>query len=186
MLSQALSVFDFLKIKYTNHNHVFVLYVIPALAGLAFVALSFYLRQQGIIIFTHERFGDIVTFLAVLPGFYIASLAAIATISKKSIDEYINQPNTPYLIKHEKDRPECYRQSLTRRLFLSLLFAYLASISLLLAIFLIVIRFYFSMVEPIMWLVAISYFIVFFVLVQILLLSFVGISYLGYKSLANN
>lgn len=186
MLSQALSVFDFLKIKYKGRHHILTLYVIPALVGMAFAVLSFYLKQQGIIIFVHERFGDIFTFLAVLPGFYIASLAAIGTISKASIDEYINEPNTPYLIKQEPNRADPYEQPLTRRLFLSLLFAYLASTSLLLAIFLIAIRFYLSVAEPTIYLILLFYFVVFFILTQILLLSLVGISYLGYKSLASN
>ncbi|UYZ74537.1 hypothetical protein [Moraxella bovis] len=186
MLSQALSVFDFLKIKYPKHNPRFALCIIPMFVGVLFAIFGFYLSHQNVIIFTHERFGDIFTFLAILPGFYIASLAAIGTISKKSIDNYIDPENSPYLVKREPDRTETYNQPLTRRLFLSLLFAYLASITLLLVISLVGIRFYLSIFLLPTCVVAIIYFIVFFVITQIMLLSLVGISYLGYKSLANN
>lgn len=186
MLSQALSVFDFLKIKYPSHNPRLVLYFIPMTMGLVFAILGVFLKQQDIVIFTHDRFDDVVTFLAVLPGFYIASLAAIGTISKKSIDQYINKENPPYLIKNEPDRVETYHQPLTRRLFLSLLFAYLASSTLLLTILLIGVRFYLALYDVSIWEMSVIYFLIFFMIAQIILLSFVGIGYLGYKSLADN
>ncbi|UZA58554.1 hypothetical protein LP116_07255 [Moraxella bovis] len=190
MLSQALSVFDFLKIKYPKHNPRFALCIIPMFVGVLFAIFGFYLSHQNVIIFTHERFGDIFAFLAVLPGFYIASLAAVSAINKIAIDEIINKDsNPPYLIKREPNRPETYQQPLTRRLFLSMLFAYLATVSLFLTLTLIGIRFYFAVflnAMPTIIVLAICYFLVFFLLTQILLLTLVGISYLGYKSLANN
>lgn len=190
MLSQALSVFDFLKIKYPNNSQRIVLYAMPILVGLASIVLSIYLHNKDINLFIHDRFGDIFAFLAVLPGFYIASLAAVSAINKIAIDEIINKDsNPPYLIKREPNRPETYQQPLTRRLFLSMLFAYLATVSLFLTLTLIGIRFYFAVflnAMPTIIVLAICYFLVFFLLTQILLLTLVGISYLGYKSLANN
>lgn len=189
MLSQALSVFDFLKIKYPKRSESITLYIIPCLIGCVGVALSIYLKNHGIILFTHERFSDVFAFLAVLPGFYIASLAAISAISRIAIDEIIDKDSKPpYILKCEPNQLKTYyKQPLTRRLFLSMLFAYLSSISLILTIVLISMRFYFSIsAVPSISLLMLCYFIGFFLFAQILLLTFVGVGYLGYKSLANN
>ena len=67
-----------------------------------------------------------------------------------------------------------------------MLFSYLSAISLILALFLITVRFGFSIFSPNLLAYGIVIFIVFFIVAQILLLTFVGISYLGYKALAKN
>jgi hypothetical protein len=72
--------------------------------------------------------------LAILPGFYIASLAAIATFNKENMDLYLPPP-TPTV--NVKVRGISFPIELTRRRMLSLLFGYLTFISLL--IFLIII-----------------------------------------------
>ncbi|MDT1779231.1 hypothetical protein NLX66_005990 [Acinetobacter baumannii] len=95
--------------------------------------------------FLSERFGDLFTLLAILPGFYIASLSAIAAINKKAIDRVINEKNAPYIEKPEPDRSETFKQTLTRRVFLTMLFAYLSSVSLLLALSLALLKFLFTL-----------------------------------------
>ncbi len=49
--------------------------------------------------FINYCFSDLFTLLAILPGFYIASLSAIAAIKNKVIDRLINEDNAPYLVK---------------------------------------------------------------------------------------
>lgn len=190
MLKQALSVFDFLKIKYPDKAQVKVLYTIPLLISLLICGILVYLTSQSMDksynFLLSDRFSDTFTFLVILPGFYIASLSAIAAISRKAIDETINENNPPYLVKLERDRPEDYKQILTRRIFLTMLFSYLSAISLILALFLITVRFSFSIYSPNLLVYGIVIFIVFFIIAQIFLLTLVGISYLGYKALAKN
>jgi hypothetical protein len=67
--------------------------------------------------------------LQILPGFYIASLAAIATFNKGNMDEYMPEP-TPTVNVRVSGHSLPIR--LTRRRMLSLLFGYLAFMSLIL------------------------------------------------------
>lgn len=203
MLSQALSVFDFLKIKYPDNTHRTAVYILPGLLSAVGVSLLVCLA------YTHTETGntnnilisepvkDAFTLLTILPGFYIAALSAIAAINRPSIDELI-QGKTPYLLKQELGRPqgEMYHQPLTRRLFLTLLFAYLASISLFLSLFLITVRLIYSFesfniyaqlqTDLSIVIYGVLVFIFLFLIAQIFTLSLVGISYLGYRSMANN
>jgi hypothetical protein len=65
--------------------------------------------------------------LQILPGFYIASLAAIATFNKNNMDEYMPEP-TPTVTVRVSGHTLPIR--LTRRRMLSLLFGYLTFLSL--------------------------------------------------------
>ncbi len=144
------------------------------------------LLKDSTVFFRHDRFSDIFTVLSILPGFFIASLAAISAINKRAIDEVIDRHNNPpYLIKYEPNRTETYRQPLSRRLFLTLLFAYLSALSLALVIILIIARFYFFDIAHSIF-VYFFHFIVFGAMTQLFLLTLIGISYLGYKALADN
>lgn len=202
MLHQAMTVFDFLKIKYPDNTHRAAVYIVPAaISLLGTIALAYlactHTGENNINFLLSRKFEDAFTLLLVLPGFYIAALSAIAAINRPSIDEFI-QGKTPYLVKQELDRPEgeIYHQLLTRRLFLSLLFAYLASVSLFLALSLIAIRSIYSIeilaafaqlkTSLAIGIYSVIMFAVFFFIAQIFTLSLVGISYLGYRSMANN
>lgn len=202
MLRQAMTVFDFLRIKYPDNTHRTAVYILPGLLSAVGTGVLVYLAcihtsENNINFLLSRKFEDSFTLLLVLPGFYIAALSAIAAISRPSIDEFI-QGKTPYLLKQEPGRPkgEMYHQPLTRRLFLSLLFAYLASVSLFLALSLIAIRSIYSIelladfaqlkTATAIVIYGVIMFIVFFVIAQIFTLSLVGISYLGYRSMANN
>jgi hypothetical protein len=71
----------------------------------------------------------IIGAISLLPGFYIASLAAVATFSGKHMDEDMPAPAPKINIRTaQTNGPE----TLTRRMFLSYLFGYLAISSLLL------------------------------------------------------
>lgn len=67
--------------------------------------------------------------LQILVGFYIASLAAVATFDRPSMDEKM-QGDPPTL--KDRRRNEIIQRDLTRRQFLSMLFGYLAFVSIVL------------------------------------------------------
>lgn len=200
MLNQVFKVFDFLKIKYPdNANYGAVLFA-PLLLSVIFSIIATWaaLTLKNGNYFLSDRFGDLFTLLAILPGFYIASLSAIAAINKKAIDRIINEKNAPYIEKFEPDRAEKFKQKLTRRVFLTMLFAYLASVSLLLALSLALLKFLFALNQDSNFLVfscsntfsIVVYFLIslisLFFIFQLLILTLVGVNYLGYKALVDN
>lgn len=199
MLSQTLQVFSYLKIKYPSGHQKNTLYYLPLFVSvlLSFFATWLMINIEGGNYLSSDRFGDLFTLLAILPGFYIASLSAISAISRKAIDKEINHGNAPYIIKQEVNRIETYEQKLTRRIYLTMLFAYLSAVSLILAITLIVIRFIFSfdstisffnqatLFSPSSFLFFVINIIIFFYIVQLFLLTLIGINYLGYKALVD-
>lgn len=67
-----------------------------------------------------------LTVFAILPGFYIAALSAIATFSREEMDFEMPNP-APKLILRTKGRDE--EVSLTFRMFLSHMFSYLTALS---------------------------------------------------------
>lgn len=205
MLNKAVQVFDFLKIKYQDQEHsrsilrypllVFYPLLISLLLSVGTTWLAYSYAESNYLL--SDRFADLFTLLAILPGFYIASLSAISAINRKAIDRYINEDNPPFLVKPNKDFPGTYDQPLTRRIYLTMLFAYLAAVSLLLTISLTIIRFLFSIEVikdfflicsfeylPITIYFLISVAILFFI-TQLILLTLVGINYLGYSALVN-
>lgn len=200
MLNQAINVFDFLKIEYPDNAERTSLYYFPAISSLVISTLLIIVAivgGDGANFLISNKFNDLFTLIAILPGFYIAALSAVAAINRNAIDAPINPNNPPTIKKKEVDRAEECDIPLTRRVFLSMLFAYLATISLLLAIFLILIRFLFSLkiMEVFVtfsviteWPTLIFFilnFIIFFLITQLVVLTLVGINYLGYKALVD-
>lgn len=74
----------------------------------------------------------LLSFLQILPGFYIAALAAIAVFNKDDIDQAMPEP-TPLMDVATKEGKQKIR--LTRRRFLCMLFAFLTMESIALIIF---------------------------------------------------
>ena len=199
MLNQALNVFDFLKIKYPHNMQRKALYFLPIFVGALLSAVFTLLADQKIYnnFLLSDNSSDLFTLLAILPGFYIAALSAISAINRDAIDAPISGDEAPFLWKQEPNRAELYKQPLTRRVFLTMLFAYLAATSLLLTLALTIIRFLF----PIDSLVGIfdpsisrfisgasSFifnFVVFSIISQLIVLTLVGVNYLGYKALVD-
>ena len=73
---------------------------------------------------------SILTMVAALPGFFIAALAAVATFNKPEMDEEMPAPCPQIRVLRAGKFVDV---SLTRRTFLTYLFAYLSVLSLLLA-----------------------------------------------------
>lgn len=196
MLNQVVRVFDFLSIKYPNNSQRTVLYTLPLIVSVLLTATSILLLALGnedANILINDRFDDLFTLLAILPGFYIASLSAVSAINKPAIDKNINEESPPYLIKNNKDQVGTYDQPLTRRVFLSMLFSYLAATSLLLTLSLTALRFIFSLDLFVLYqegivnylVVALTNIPVFFIITQLILLTLVGVNYLGYRALVD-
>lgn len=200
MINQAFKVFDFLKIKYPDNAHYGAVFIVPFFLAIVFSVIATWaaMNLKNGNYFLSERFGDLFTLLAILPGFYIASLSAIAAINKKAIDRLINEKNAPYIEKVEPSRADKFKQKLTRRVFLTMLFAYLSSISLLLALSLAFLKFLFALNRDSNFIVfscsnttgVVLYFLVslfsLFFIFQLLILTLVGVNYLGYKGLVDN
>lgn len=66
---------------------------------------------------------------ALLPGFFISALAAVATFNRPEMDEPMPGEAPRMLIRHQGRKVEIH---LTRRMFLSYLFSYLAVVSIIL------------------------------------------------------
>lgn len=116
------------------------------------------------------------SFLAILPGFYIAALAAVATFNKPSIDRKIPDNPTPYV--YQRSQGTDIRTELSRRRFLTMLFAFLAAESLVL--FLLTI-FAGMMNEPTYFVSILFSTVFFFLFFQLIVATLWGLYYLSEK-----
>ncbi|MCK4089708.1 hypothetical protein HCY66_06360 [Acinetobacter radioresistens] len=129
----------------------------------------------------------IISFFQSMPGFYIAALAAIATFPSESMNKEMKTP-TPYLlIDSEVEDVPSNRDRLSRRRFLCYMFAYLAFISILFFFIAIGLNFINSIYifNIPNYLLDIGYMIscliIFFVVTQTVLITFLGLWYLGHR-----
>ena len=187
MISYALKAFNFIAIKYPKSNFGLSFYVYPIIFSLILTLLIVYqqfsLESKNFeILFLMSAFDSITTFIQILPGFYIGSLAAIASFKRKGMDDALPAP-TPYLNITREGIPAI--RKLSRRTYLTLMFSYLASMTLFLAISIFLLKLFYSLglfsVSKIWFfsIYSINIFIFFFVFFQILTITLVGIYYLG-------
>lgn len=108
-------------LKITHREKTFFDYVLPAIATAIFLVVNQYLLPKPLLFLGEKSIVSIVNgILQMLSGFYIASLAAVATFSRPEIDEQmLNAPTLNSI-------------PVTRRLFLTHLFGYLAFTSIML------------------------------------------------------
>lgn len=154
--------------------------VFSTVVACLFIQADTYFAKDGII-------DKLISLLQILPGFYIAALAAIATFQKPNIDELMPDP-TPsidIIIGGEQNNIK-----LTRRRFLSMLFSFLAAESIvlcLLMIFLLQANFRIAPYESLnVWPVTslnlwrnIGFFGIMFIFWQVVTASLLGLYYLG-------
>lgn len=135
-------------------------------------------------IFTNDLTYYLICFLQTMPGFYIAALAAISTINSSTMDQPMagDPPKEKYV---EYNPYKVFWIDMDRRRFLARLFSYLTFISIVLFILLLVIRFSYSLEIKISSTILIyttyffSCFIIIFALVQIIMMTFLSLYYLG-------
>lgn len=126
---EVLRPFSYLKIKHQLKKKFD--WVIPLF--LTFTSSSICYFQDVIVLWgkngiVYEVYG----LIQILPGFYIAALAAIATFKKKDLDFLMPDP-APELELMIDSQPNTI--TITRRRFLCLLFSYLTALSLILSLF---------------------------------------------------
>ena len=110
--------------------HLYV-WVLPLLIASGATALFFALPLRPSVTGKEGLFAAITQILALLPGFFIAALAAIATFARPEMDETMPPPAPTIMLNIGR---KC-KVELTRRMFLSYLFSYLSIASLLLVAF---------------------------------------------------
>lgn len=184
LLGQLLQPFGYLAIRHPYKWVVDWLY--PLILSLATVWLC---AKAGDLVGTVKAgsvLAMVLSFVQSLPGFYIAALAAIATFGRSDIDQILPEPTPRVLVKY---RGKENLVDLTRRRFLAMLFAFLTGESLLIIL---VSIFLLAYGEPI-FLLAHNGFefgvyvgglliaIYFLLLYQMVLATFWGLYYLGYK-----
>lgn len=153
-------------------------WIIPIFLSVFFVTGCSFLAP-GLNIFDSTGLIDkFLSFIQNLPGFYIAALAAIATFGSHKMDEHM-QP-TVYVSRVNREG-NAERMPLTRRRFLCFLFSFLTleSFFIVFASIVIVLLDITSLLSD-AGILALFFFYMFFIF-QLLIVTFVGIYYLGDK-----
>ncbi|PYY71482.1 hypothetical protein CRX42_05890 [Pseudomonas jessenii] len=101
--------------------------VIPGVITFLLVAVLFYFSGRIPVFSEKGVISVIVGYLQIVSGFYIASLAAVATFNKDSMDKPM--PGIPVLLRSRR-RKKGRSEALSRRRFLCFLFGYLSFMSL--------------------------------------------------------
>ncbi|MGE6454450.1 hypothetical protein ACQKC5_18890 [Shewanella baltica] len=118
MIDKLLKPMGYIRIRHSE-KYWFDLFI-PALLAVLIATIIFILPKPIILLGKDSLIGLVNGILQILSGFYIASMAAVATFQKEGMDEYmVGAP------------PKLKGQSLTRRNFLTYLFGYLAFMSIL-------------------------------------------------------
>ncbi|MHC8386797.1 hypothetical protein ACYZTM_01750 [Pseudomonas sp. MDT2-39-1] len=184
LLGQLLRPFGYLAIQHPYKWIVDWLY--PTILSLITVATICIASNQTITYAPGSLISLVLSFVQSLPGFYIAALAAIATFGRSDIDNVIPEP-TPKVIVRFRGLTNII--DLTRRKFLAMLFAFLTAQSIvvvILSIFLLsfgkAICTYSYLGFPAgMYFSGILLFVYFLVFYQMIVATFWGLYYLGYK-----
>lgn len=129
MFSQLLQPFEYLRINDPNKRAVD--WLIPLIFTIPTVALLVFLQPKVNVYGDKGFIQGLTQFVQTLPGFYIAALAAIVTFSSGRMDDLIPEP-TPTV--QEMSRGRLNAIPLTRRRFLSMMFAFLTAESFLLVL----------------------------------------------------
>lgn len=120
--------FSYLKIKHEDKwiYDWFTPVLLTALTSLLayfFIPLNDLVSSDGLV-------SELTSFVANLPGFFIAALAAVATFNKNDIDDLMANPPKIEILHHGST----LMVEMTRRRFLCVLFSYLTAISIFLVI----------------------------------------------------
>lgn len=182
MIRDLLRPFSYLTIKHDKKWRVD--WLLPISLALVTVIPIFILKLYGTIpLYSSDGLiQKILNFIQILPGFYIAALAAIATFNKSNIDEIMPAPapKTNIILEGKKTSID-----LTRRRFLCLMFAFLTAECLILIIVGIIAQSFYiplrlivpDIYHPYLSIVFLSIFTLLFW--QMIITSFWGLFYLG-------
>lgn len=183
---QILSPLNYLRIK-GMHSKSLYDWVFPIiLTSLSCAYLYFIAKWNLVFIITESGFIEkLLSFTAVLPGFFIAALAAIATFPRTEIDFPLDNPRIQPTIKvHYVDKNGSNQKSniqISRRVFLCTLFSFVTFESVLLLIINL-----FSSITTVnennfFILTSIYIVVVLFMFWQMLTAAFLGLYYLSFR-----
>lgn len=184
LIGQLLKPFGYLAIQHPYKWVVDWLY--PCLMAIVSVALILQFSDVAKLVEPNGMVAMLLSFIQSLPGFYIAALAAIATFGRLDIDDVLPEP-TPKVVIKLRGRENTI--DLTRRRFLAMLFAFLTGESITIVIYCIALISFGSLVNGYMYannavghyLYIASIFLLFIFVYQMILATFWGLYYLGYK-----
>lgn len=184
LIQQLLRPFGYLAIRHPYKWRVDWLY--PGIVALGCTIVLLLLGDLTGILKAGGVISLVLGFVQSLPGFYIAALAAIATFGKADIDSVLPEP-TPRIKVKFRDKENLV--SLTRRRFLAMLFSFLTAESIVLILVSIIAVSYGEALASIKfseicvglyagWAFVSLYFLLLF---QMIMATFWGLYYLGYK-----
>jgi hypothetical protein len=125
MLADLLKPFAFLGIRHPTRAPIFVCWVLPFFVSILFSLAALALGLNVDVFGANGMISRVLGFVQNLPGFYVAALAAIATFSNEDMNKYM--PGVPPTMKVlHNGKPTTV--GLTRRRFLSSMFAYLTAL----------------------------------------------------------
>lgn len=120
--------FSYLRIK---HEDKWIYdWMIPFVLSIGSLCVMYYFVPLAQIGGSVGLVSNITDFVANLPGFFIAALAAVATFNKHDIDQLMANPPKIEILHHGNP----LMVDMTRRRFLCVLFSYLTAISIFLVI----------------------------------------------------
>ena len=184
LIGQLLKPFGYLAIQHPYKWVVDWLY--PCILALITITLIIQLSDISKLTEPNGMIAMLLSFVQSLPGFYIAALAAIATFGRLDIDDILPEP-TPKVVVKLRGRENTI--DLTRRRFLAMLFAFLTGESIAIVIFCIglisfgtaVNGYSHSNIQIGHYLYVFAIFMLFVFIYQMILATFWGLYYLGYK-----
>ncbi|MCR1567024.1 hypothetical protein [Mixta sp.] len=188
IIHQLFRPFGYLSVKGVSGKFIYD-WLIPL--ALTFLSMGYFygLTTPALLLSNDGFFKNTISFISILPGFYIAALAAIATFNRKQIDDpLISDNGTPYIyVKGVKENGKPYRtkEDMTRRLFLCMLFSFLTAESILLIMLHnFAIPLLSNVVNP--YCLIVYSFAFLLILWQLLVTTFFGLYYLGDRIHLNN
>jgi hypothetical protein len=107
------------------------LWLAPAVVAAPLCVIAWLLQGRFVLVGAEGLFAVFSQALSVLPGFFIASLSAVASLSNDKMDQDMPPP-CPQITIQVGGRP--VTESLTRRMYLSYLFSYLFVVTLVFAV----------------------------------------------------
>lgn len=118
--------FSFLSISHQSHFPALVNWAFPALATVSAFAFLEVAGSAVNVFGTQGMLDRLLTFIQTLAGFYIAALAAVSSFNSPHLDREMPAPAPTMYIMYNGGRQLV---TLTRRRFLTSMFAYLTSLS---------------------------------------------------------
>ncbi|AZC88374.1 hypothetical protein C4K29_2071 [Pseudomonas chlororaphis subsp. piscium] len=184
LIGQLLRPFGYLSIQHPYKWIVDWLY--PLVLSVVTMITICLMSNQDITYAPGSLISLVLSFVQSLPGFYIAALAAIATFGRSDIDNIIPEPTPKVIVKF---RGATNIVDLTRRKFLAMLFAFLTAQSIVIVIFSIfllsfgksICAYSYSGLPVGLYISGILLLAYFLMLYQMIVATFWGLYYLGYK-----